>query len=74
MKHCGVLMHITSLPSRGGIGTMGAAAYAFIDFLKSAGMTIWQVLPVGPTGYAESPYQSVSTYAGNPLLIDFEML
>ncbi len=74
MKQSGILMHITSLPSRGGIGTLGSAAYAFIDFLKSCGMTIWQVLPVGPTGYAESPYQSVSTYAGNPLLIDFELL
>ena len=70
MRKSGVLLHITSLPSRGGIGTLGQAAYDFVDFVKSAGMNIWQMLPVGPTGYAESPYQSTSTYAGNPLMID----
>ena len=74
MRKSGVLLHITSLPSKGGIGTLGRAAYDFVDFVKSSGMTIWQVLPVGPTGYAESPYQSASTYAGNPLMIDLEML
>ena len=74
MRQSGVLMHITSLPSRGGIGTLGQAAYDFIDFVKNSGMSIWQMLPIGPTGYAESPYQSVSTYAGNPLMIDFDML
>ena len=74
MRQSGVLMHLTSLPSRGGIGTMGQAAYDFIDFIRDSGMTIWQMLPIGPTGYAESPYQSVSTYAGNPLLIDFDLL
>ncbi|MBQ8088750.1 MAG: 4-alpha-glucanotransferase, partial [Clostridia bacterium] len=74
MRKSGVLMHITSLPSVGGIGTLGQAAYDFVDFVHSAGMNIWQVLPVGPTGYAESPYQSTSTYAGNPLMIDFPLL
>ncbi|MGX8705428.1 MAG: 4-alpha-glucanotransferase, partial [bacterium] len=74
MRDSGVLLHITSLPSRGGIGTLGQAAYDFIDFVKASGMTIWQVLPIGPTGYAESPYQSVSTFAGNPLMIDFDLL
>ena len=74
MRQSGVLLHITSLPSRGGIGTLGQAAYDFIDFVKASGMSIWQMLPIGPTGYAESPYQSVSTYAGNRLMIDFDML
>ncbi len=74
MRKCGVLMHITSLPSRGGVGTLGQASYDFIDFVKASGMNIWQMLPVGPTGYAESPYQSASTYAGNPLMIDFNLM
>ena len=55
MRQGGVLLHITSLPSRGGIGTLGVEAYAFVDFLRKSGMRIWQVLPVGPTGYGESP-------------------
>ena len=62
-------MHISSLPSPGGIGSMGPEAYAFADFLQASGFRIWQVLPVGPTGYGESPYQSSSVFAGNPLLI-----
>ncbi|MBE5781898.1 MAG: 4-alpha-glucanotransferase [Clostridiales bacterium] len=74
MRESGVLLHITSLPEPGGIGTLGQAAYDFADFLHQAGMTIWQVLPVGPTGYGESPYQSASTFAGNPLLIDMKLL
>ena len=74
MRQSGVLLHITSLPSRGGIGTLGQAAYDFVDFVKASGMTIWQMLPIGPTGYAESPYQSASTFAGNPLMIDFDLL
>ena len=74
MRQSGVLLHITSLPSNGGIGTLGKAAYDFVDFIKDSGMTIWQMLPLGPTGYAESPYQSSSTFAGNQLVIDFEML
>lgn len=74
MRQSGILLHITSLPSPGGIGTLGKEAYAFVDFLHDAGMRIWQVLPVSPTGFGDSPYQSVSTYAGNPLMIDLPML
>ena len=74
MRRSGVLMHITSLDSPGGIGTMGKSAYAFADFLEKAGLTVWQVLPIGPTGYGESPYQSASTFAGNPMLIDLDAL
>ena len=70
----GILMHITSLPSPGGIGTLGHEAFAFADFLQASGMRIWQVLPIGPTGYGESPYQSTSVFAGNPLLISCELL
>ena len=69
MRTSGILLHISSLPSSGGIGSMGPEAYAFADFLQASGMRIWQVLPVGPTGYGESPYQSSSVFAGNPLLI-----
>lgn len=74
MRQSGVLLHVTSLPSDGGIGTLGRAAYEFVDFVCDSGMTIWQMLPLGPTGYAESPYQSCSTFAGNQLVVDFEML
>ena len=74
MRTSGILMHISSLPSPGGIGSMGQEAYEFADFLQASGMTIWQVLPVGPTGYGESPYQSSSVFAGNPLLISCERL
>ena len=74
MRSSGILMHISSLPSPGGIGSMGAEAYAFADFLQASGMRIWQVLPVGPTGYGESPYQSSSVFAGNPLLISCDAL
>ena len=74
MRQSGVLLHITSLPGAEGIGTMGKSAHAFIDFLSESGCGIWQVLPVGPTGYGDSPYQSPSCYAGNPLLIDLQML
>ena len=70
----GVLMPITSLPSPYGIGTIGKEARKFADFLKAAGQTIWQILPVGPTSYGDSPYQSFSTYAGNPYMIDLDTL
>ena len=70
----GILMPITSLPSPYGIGTIGKAAYEFADFLKRAGQSYWQILPVGPTSYGDSPYQSFSTYAGNPYMIDLDML
>ena len=74
MRSSGILLHITSLPSEGGIGTLGKEAYKFVDFLHDSGMRIWQVLPISPTGFGDSPYQSVSTFAGNPLLIDLPML
>ncbi|MEE1049295.1 MAG: 4-alpha-glucanotransferase [Clostridia bacterium] len=70
----GILMHISSLPSKWGIGTLGRAAYEFVDFLSKAGQKYWQVLPVSPTGYGDSPYQSYSTFAGNPYFIDLDML
>lgn len=74
MRKNGVLLHITSLPSKYGIGTMGEAAYDFVDFLKKADQSIWQVLPLCPTGYGDSPYASYSTFAGNPYLIDLDLL
>jgi len=70
----GILLHVTSLPSRGGIGDLGPAAYSFLDFLAPAGQSIWQVLPLGPTGLGNSPYSTVSAFAGNPLLISLERL
>jgi len=74
MRQSGILLHLTSLPSPGGIGTLGQEARQFVNFLHKAGMRVWQVLPITPTGYAESPYQCFSTYAGNPLLIDLPTL
>ena len=73
-RKSGVLLHISSLPSPYGIGTMGDAARDFIDFLVQAGQSYWQILPIGPTGYGNSPYQSFSTRAGNPYLIDIDLL
>ena len=70
----GVLMHISSLPGNTGIGTLGKNAYSFVDFLKKSSQTYWQILPIGPTSYGDSPYQSFSTFAGNPYFIDFELL
>ena len=70
----GVLMHISSLPGEFGIGTLGKNAYQFVDFLKKSSQTYWQILPVGPTSYGDSPYQSFSTFAGNPYFIDLEIL
>ena len=67
-------MHISSLPGKFGIGTLGQEAYAFVDFLKSAGQKYWQVLPIGPTGFGDSPYQSFSSFAGNEYFIDFDLL
>ena len=70
----GVLMHISSLPGNFGIGTFGKNAYQFVDFLKESSQTYWQILPIGPTSYGDSPYQSFSTFAGNPYFIDLEKL
>lgn len=70
----GVLLHVTSLPSYGGIGDFGPAAYAFVDFLASAKQRLWQVLPLSPTGYGSSPYSALSAFAGNSMLISLEKL
>ena len=74
MGKSGILMHITSLPNPYGIGTMGKCAYDFVDFLSAAGQSYWQILPLSPTGYGDSPYQALSTFAGNYYLIDLDML
>ena len=73
-RSSGVLMPMSSLPSRYGIGTMGKEAFRFIDFLAAAAQKYWQLLPLGPTGYGDSPYSSCSSFAGNPYLIDLELL
>lgn len=74
MRKSGVLMHISSLPTAYGIGTMGEEAYKFVEFLAKAGQSYWQILPVCPTSYGDSPYQSYSTFAGNPYFIDLDLL
>lgn len=74
MRQSGILLHITSLPGPEGCGTLGQEAREFVDFLAQAGMSIWQVLPISPTGYGESPYQSFSTFAGNTNMIDLRTL
>ena len=73
-RSCGILMPISSLPSPHGIGTLGAEARKFVDFLADAGQSWWQILPVGPTSYGDSPYQSFSAYAGNPYFVDLDLL
>src|ERR1700746_1213026 len=73
-RAAGILLHPTSLPSRGGIGDFGPAAYRFVDSLAFARQGLWQVLPLGPLGYGNSPYSSISAFAGNPLLISLERL
>lgn len=73
-RSAGILLHPTSLPGRFGIGDLGPEAYKFVDHLEAAGQSLWQVLPLGPTGYGDSPYQCFSAYAGNPLLISPEKL
>ena len=73
-RKAGILLPIFSLPSEYGIGTLGRAAYRWVDFLNDAHQKVWQVLPVGPTSYGDSPYQSFSAFAGNPYFIDLELL
>ena len=73
-RSSGILLPISALPSPWGIGTLGRAAYEFIDFLAEAGQSWWQILPAGPTSYGDSPYQSFSTFAGNPYFVDLEQL
>ncbi len=74
MRESGILLHVSSLPSPYGIGTLGKAAFEFVDFLKRCGQKYWQVLPLGPTSYGDSPYQSFSVFAGNPYFIDIDLL
>lgn len=74
MRESGILLPISALPSRHGIGKLGQAAYDFVDFLAESGCHYWQVLPISPTSYGDSPYQSCSVYAGNPYFIDFDLL
>lgn len=74
MRNSGILMHITSLPNPYGVGTMGKCAFDFVDFLQRCGQTYWQILPLSPTGYGDSPYQAFSAYAGNHYLIDLDLL
>ena len=73
-RSSGILMSMSALPSKYGIGSMGKCAYEFVDFLKAAGQKYWQLLPLGPTSYGDSPYSSFSTFAGNPYFIDLDML
>lgn len=72
MRKSGILLAVSSIPSQYGIGTFSKEAYDFVDFLERAGQSLWQILPLGPTGYGDSPYQSFSTFAGNPYYIDLE--
>lgn len=74
MRKSGILLPVASLPGKYGIGTFSKEAYKFIDFLADAGQSYWQILPLGPTGYGDSPYQAFSTFAGNPYYIDLEEL
>ncbi len=74
MRECGMLLPVSSLPSRYGIGAFSKEAYEFVDRLEEAGQSCWQILPLGPTGYGDSPYQAFSAFAGNPYFIDLEQL
>ncbi len=69
-KYAGILLHPTSLPGRQGIGTLGKESFRFIDFLSKSGNSIWQMLPLGPSGFGNAPYSATSVFAGNPFLID----
>lgn len=74
MRKSGILLPVFSLPSPHGIGTFGKAAFRFVDFLKAAGQRYWQILPLHPTGFGDSPYQCFSAFAGNPYFIDLDIL
>ncbi len=74
MRRCGVLMPVSSIPTRFGIGGFSQEAYDFVDFLADSGQSLWQILPLGPTGYGDSPYQSFSTFAGSPYYISLDSL
>ena len=74
MRASGILMPVFSLPGPYGIGTLGDEAFAFVDFLAAAKQTYWQILPIGPTGYGDSPYQSFSAFAGNPSSLTYRLL
>jgi 4-alpha-glucanotransferase len=73
-RESGILLHPTSLPGPHGIGDFGPAAFRFVEWLAAAGQRLWQVMPLGPTGYGDSPYASPSAFAGNPLLISLGWL
>ena len=73
-RQSGILLHPTSLPGSFGIGEIGPQARSFVDILVAMDQRLWQVLPIGPTSYGDSPYQALSTFAGNPLLISFDLL
>ena len=73
-RSSGILLHPTSFPGRFGIGSLGNEAYTWLDWLAKAGQKLWQILPLGHTGYGDSPYQSFGAFAGNPLLISLEKL
>ncbi len=73
-RSSGILLHPTSLPGNYGIGSLGKHAFEFVDYLEKAGQKLWQVLPMGHTGYGDSPYQCFSIFAGNPILIDLDVL
>jgi len=70
----GVLLHPTSLPGPDGIGDLGEPAYRFVDWLEKCGQSLWQILPLGPTSFGDSPYQTLSAFAGNPLLISLDRM
>ncbi len=74
IRSSGIILHPTSLPGPDGIGDLGPEAYRWVDFLDTCGCSIWQVLPLGPTGYGDSPYQCFSAFAGNPYLISLTLL
>ena len=74
MRTSGILMPVFSLPSPFGIGTFGKEAFEFVDFLEEAEQSYWQILPLSPTSFGDSPYQSFSSYAGNPYFIDLDLL